>query len=69
MSSSFKAALRQAVQCPAWQQNLFIPALALLTALWIWLEGGRVLDVESLQTLWRSVHEPQNLFECLLVPL
>lgn len=69
MSSSFKAALRQAVQCPAWQQNLFIPVLALLTALWIWLEGGRVLDVESLQTLWRSVHEPQNLFECLLVPL
>ena len=69
MLSSFKAALRQAVQRPAWQQNLFIPALALLTALWIWLEGGRVLDVESLQTLWRSVHKPQNLFESLLVPL
>ena len=69
MLPSLNAALRQAVQRPAWQQNLFIPVLALLTALWIWLEGGRVLDVESLQTLWRSVHEPQNLFECLLAPL
>ena len=69
MSPSFNTALRQAVQHPTWQQNLLIPALALLTALWIWLEGGRVLDVESLQTLWRSVHEPQDLFECLLAPL
>lgn len=68
MLSSFNTALRQAVQRPAWQQNLFIPALALLTAVWIWLEGGRVLDVESLQILWRSVHGPQTLFECLLAP-
>ena len=54
------------------QQSLLIITLSLITCLWIWLEGGRVLDVESLQTLWRSGHPPQALIARItriLVPL
>jgi len=51
------------------QQSLLIVALSLITSLWLWLEGGRVLDVESLQALWYANHTPHNLFEQLLVPL
>ena len=48
------------------QQSLLTVTLSLATSLWLWLEGGRVLDVESLQNLWRSTHHPQTLFEHLL---
>ena len=51
------------------QQSLLTVTLSLATSLWLWLEGGRVLDVESLQNLWRSTHHPQTLFEHLLAPL
>lgn len=51
------------------QQSLLTVTLSLATSLWLWLEGGRVLDVESLQNLWRSTHHPQILFEHLLAPL
>lgn len=51
------------------QQSLLTVTLSLATSLWLWLEGGRVLDVESLQNLWRSTHYPQTLFEHLLAPL
>ena len=51
------------------QQSLLTVTLSLATSLWLWLEGGRVLDVESLQNLWRSTHHPQPLFEHLLAPL
>ena len=51
------------------QQSLLTITLSLATSLWLWLEGGRVLDVESLQNLWRSTHHPQTLFEHLLAPL
>jgi len=51
------------------QQSLLTIILSLATSLWLWLEGGRVLDVESLQNLWRSTHHPQTLFEHLLAPL
>ena len=54
------------------QQSLLIITLSLITCLWIWLEGGRVLDVESLQTLWRGGHPPQALIDRIshiLVPL
>ena len=51
------------------QQSLLTITLSLATSLWLWLEGGRVLDVESLQHLWRSTHHPQTLFEHLLAPL
>ena len=54
------------------QQSLLIITLSLITCLWLWLEGGRVLDVESLQTLWRSGHPPQALIARItqiLVPL
>ena len=44
------------------QQSLLTVTLSLATSLWLWLEGGRVLDVESLQNLWRSTHHPQTLF-------
>ena len=51
------------------QQSLLTVTLSLATSLWLWLEGGRVLDVESLQNLWRRTHHPQTLFEHLLAPL
>ena len=54
------------------QQSLLTVTLSLATSLWLWLEGGRVLDVESLQTLWRGGHPPQALIDRIshiLVPL
>ncbi|MDO4642936.1 MAG: hypothetical protein Q4A74_03770 [Cardiobacteriaceae bacterium] len=52
------------------KRDVLILGLSLLTSLWLWLEGGQVLDVESLQALWRSsTHVPRNMFEQLLTPI
>lgn len=69
MLSRLSVFLRDVAQRPALLLNGCIPAFALLTSVWIWLEGGCVLDVESLQTLWRSTHGAQSFFEYLLAPL